>query len=145
MGHQIVEEARGTDICLVGLNERGYSIAKEILLTIEQATGRKIPLCYLEVDSMEQAELPEGMGEKQILVIVDDVIFSGTTMYKAIRKIPEHPGFEKIYIAVLADRGHRTIPVQAGIVGIRVPTKLNEQVELRLEHGHPREVVLLEK
>lgn len=145
MSYQIVEEAREMDICLVGLNERGYSLAGQMKPIIENAASEKIPLLKLDTNDDSEFSFPEPISSNQILVVVDDVIFSGSTMHTALNKIKELSRFEKIYIAVLVDRGHRKYPLHAGIVGLHVPTKLNEEVELKLHNNSPKEVILIQK
>lgn len=143
MSYQILEEAGDQSICLIGLNERGYSVAEMIIKNLESAIGEPVTLKHLDSDDDSTLDLTE--NEDSILFIIDDVIFSGGTMFRSIQKISELSGFEKIFVVVLVDRGHRKFPVLAGIVGADAPTKLNEQVELRLKDGSPHEVVLIEK
>lgn len=145
MSYQIVEEAGELEICLVGLNERGYCIAEQMKPVIETAATGKVPLYHLNANDDSGFLFKKSPENNQILVLVDDVIFSGNTLYKAINKIEELSGFDKIYIAVLVDRGHRKYPFHAGIVGLHVPTKLNEEVELKLHRNTPKEVVLVQK
>lgn len=145
MAIQIVEAARGANICMVGLNERGYAIAMKMNSSIENETGRDVPLYPLSSDDDSPFQFKEPVREQEILVVVDDVIFSGETMQRAINKIPELSRFEKIYIAVLVDRGHRKYPIYAGIVGAHVPTKLNEEVEVQLNQEMPENVILITK
>ena len=145
MSYQILEEARSHDIYLVGLNVRGYCVAKEIKASLDEALGKSITLKQLEADDDSTLEFSPEEVENTVLFMVDDVIFSGGTMFRAIQKISERSGFEKIFVVVLVDRGHRKYPVLAEIVGMDAPTKLDEQVELRLKDGSPREVVLIEK
>src|SRR5690554_4997682 len=132
MSYQIVEEAGEMQICMVGLNERGYCIAEQMKPVIETAAGGALPLYNLNANDDSEFSFKKPPDHNQILVIVDDVIFSGSTLYKAFNKISELSAFDKIYIAVLVDRGHRKYPFHAGIVGLHVPTKLNEEVELKL-------------
>lgn len=145
MSYQILEEARNQKIALVGLNERGYSIAKEIKKNLDKATGDDILLKPLDSEDESNIEFNPEEVQNSALFMIDDVIFSGGTMFRSIRKVKELSLFEKIFVVVLVDRGHRKYPVLASIVGIDAPTKLNEQVELRLKDGTPYEVVLIEK
>lgn len=145
MSYQVLEEARNQPICLIGLNERGFSIAKKIKTNLDEAHRTAVTLH--QIDSHDDSTLefdPDGIKESA-LFIIDDVIFSGKTMFGSIQKISELSGFEKIFVVVLVDRGHRKYPVLAGIVGMDAPTKLNEQVELRLKDSSPHEVVLIKK
>ncbi len=145
MSYQILEEARNQKIALVGLNERGFSIAKEIKNNLNEATGEDISLKQLNSEDDSTIEFNSDKVQNCALFIIDDVIFSGGTMFRSIQKMKELSAFEKIFVVVLVDRGHRKYPILAGIVGMDAPTKLNEQVELRLKNGTPNEVVLIEK
>lgn len=145
MSYQILEEARDQKIALVGLNERGYSLADEIKKNLDEATGEDILLKQLNSEDKSTIKFDSEKLQNYALFMIDDVIFSGGTMFRSIRKVKELSTFEKIFVVVLVDRGHRKYPVLAGIVGVDAPTKLNEQVELRLKDGTPNNVVLIEK
>ncbi|MDZ7718397.1 MAG: phosphoribosyltransferase family protein [Balneolaceae bacterium] len=145
ISYQILEEAKNQQIALVGLNERGFSLAKEIKSNLEEATGDDITLKQLNSEDESIIEFDSDRVQNCALFMIDDVIFSGGTMFRSIRKVKELSAFEKIFVVVLVDRGHRKYPVHAGIVGLDAPTKLNEQVELRLKNGLPHKVVLIEK
>lgn len=145
ISYQILEEAGNQKISLIGLNERGFSIARKIKENLDKATGSHLFLKQLNSEDDSTLELSYDEVQNSALFIIDDVIFSGGTMFKSIRKIKELSAYEKVCVVVLVDRGHRKYPILAGIVGVDAPTKLNEQVELRLKDGAPNEVVLIEK
>lgn len=145
MSYQILEEARNLSICLVGLNERGFSIAKKIKSNLDEVVDSPVKLKQLDSHSDSKIELSEEDTRETVLFIIDDVIFSGGTMFRSIQKVSELYRFESIFVVVLVDRGHRKYPVHAEIVGLDAPTKLNEHVELQLKDGLPNEVVLFEK
>ncbi|HMB42082.1 MAG TPA: phosphoribosyltransferase family protein [Balneolaceae bacterium] len=142
MAYQIEEEAKSKDIVLAGLNKRGFILAN-FLFDELNSFRTKSPEIYRIFDEPKNPSdaIPTPSGEA-ILVVVDDVIFSGGTMFRAIRKVPELDSYEKILTAVLVDRGHRKYPVLASIVGFHAPTKLNEHVELQTENELPKKVVL---
>jgi pyrimidine operon attenuation protein/uracil phosphoribosyltransferase len=143
MAHQIVEEAHGSRIYMIGINERGYSLAGLLKSSIDKIDMRDTPLKRIKSTDNEPIITFPTPEKVSVLVIVDDVIFSAGTMFKVLNRIKELNDFQKIYTAVLVDRGHRKYPVLASIVGMNIPTKLNEQVELKLINGKPDEVVLL--
>lgn len=145
MSYQILEKAQTQSVCLVGLNERGYSLAQKIKTNLDEALDTSVTLKQLDSHDDSILEFKSDEVKNSALFMIDDVIFSGQTMFKSIQKISELSGFEKIFVVVLVDRGHRKYPVLAGIVGVDAPTKLNEQVELRLKDDSPYEVVLIEK
>lgn len=145
MSYQILEEAQETNIRLIGLNSRGLSVANKIKKHLEHATGEKMSVSNIQSDTDTPFSFSQKPDHNETLVIIDDVIFSGISMHRAISKIPELSEFKKVFVAVLVDRGHRTLPVLASIVGVNIPTKLNEHVELRLKNNEPEAIVLLKK
>jgi pyrimidine operon attenuation protein / uracil phosphoribosyltransferase len=145
MSYQILEEAQESGIRLIGLNTRGLAVANRIKKHLEHATGKKVPLSNIKSDIDSSFTFSEKPDNNETLVIIDDVIFSGISMHRAISKIPELSEFKKVFIAVLVDRGHRSLPILASIVGVDIPTKLNEHVELRLKNNEPEQIVLLKK
>jgi pyrimidine operon attenuation protein/uracil phosphoribosyltransferase len=145
ISYQILEEAGNKKISLIGLNERGFSIARKIKDNLDKATESHLSLKQLNSEDDSTLQLSYKKVQNSALFIIDDVIFSGGTMFRSIQKIKELSAFEKVFVVVLVDRGHRKYPILASIVGVDAPTKLNEQVELRLKNGAPNEVILIEK
>lgn len=142
MAYQIVEEAHGAPVHMIGLNERGFSISKIMQPIIEKETGHDTPLEQLDIQSEETFNFSTKPKPSSVLVIIDDVIFSGRTFQAAIDKISERNEFQKVFIAVLVDRGHRKFPIHAAVVGTNTPTKFNEQVNLELINSIPHQVIL---
>jgi len=145
ISYQILEEAKDKNIELIGLNERGFSIAKEIKKNLDTATDRNTNLKQLQSDDTSTLAFDKKEIQNSTLFIIDDVIFSGGTMFRAIQKVKELSVFEKVFVVVLVDRGHRKYPILASIVGVHVPTKFNEQVELHLKNDIPNNVKLIEE
>jgi len=145
MAYQIVEESRGEQTCLIGLNERGFVIAELLYSHIQKQTDNKPQLHQLNADDDSDFEMPESVHANAAIVFVDDVVFSGVTMYRAMQKISGLSDYKKVFVATLVDRGHRRLPVEAKITGFHVPTKLNEHVELVVEKGNPEQVLLTNK
>ncbi len=143
MSYQILEIAGNSSVCLVGINSRGHSIAGIIKNYLDEVLANPADLYHYDERSDQLMNFKSSLTDNHILVIVDDVIFSGETMFNCIQRIPELSDFQKICVAVLADRGHRKFPILASIVGIHVPTKLNEHVELIFEDNKPNQLVLL--
>jgi pyrimidine operon attenuation protein/uracil phosphoribosyltransferase len=142
MAYQIEEEAKGKDIVLAGLNNRGFILASFLFDELNSIRKQSPQLYHLyDEDETHSDSIPPPNAET-ILVVVDDVIFSGGTIFHAIRQVPALDNYKKILTAVLVDRGHRKFPVMASIVGFHAPTKLNEHVELQTENNTPKTVVL---
>lgn len=145
MAYQIVEESRGGQICIIGLNVRGFSVAELLYSDIQKETDYKPQLLQLNADDGSVFKMPETVNTNATIVLVDDVIFSGVTMYRAMQKITGLSEYKKVIVATLVDRGHRRLPVQSKITGFHVPTKLNEHVELVVEKNNPEKVILTNK
>lgn len=142
MAFQIVEMAHGHPVYIVALNERGESVALSIKKVIEKVTGNNVPADRLNTEENGGFSLSHPVLPNSFLVIIDDVIFSGETIQRAMDRINALHDFRKICVTVLVDRGHRKYPVFAEIVGVHVPTKLNEQVNLLLHDSLPGKVIL---
>lgn len=143
MAYEVVETSAGRDVDLVGLNERGYAVSSVIESHIRANFSSKVFHQQLFVDGSEK---PGEIDRKHdVLIIADDVIYSGKTMFKALNTIPELYNYKDVYTAAVIDRGHRKIPVEAGITGIIVPTKINEHVDFQLLEGKPNRVFLTKK
>lgn len=144
IAHQIREQNRkDKPIVLFGINERGYTISQklgEILL----------PLCEASVEVQQivikkeggKAGIDGGVKEDGFLVVVDDVIFSGKTMFKALKYLSDQPTVSEIHTVVLIDRGHRKLPIKAEFCGMELPTKLDEHVAVKVEKGELKNVLL---
>jgi pyrimidine operon attenuation protein/uracil phosphoribosyltransferase len=144
MAYQIIEEAHGKQIQLIGLNERGYALAELLSHSIRKGSDAAVHCQQLWAHSDETFELSQSFNENTVLVIVDDVIFSGETILKGLDKIAGRERFDKIFVSVLVDRGHRKYPIEATVIGMKIPTKLNEQITVSLKDGKPNSIVLTE-
>jgi pyrimidine operon attenuation protein/uracil phosphoribosyltransferase len=142
MAYQIVEMAHGDPVYIVALNDRGTAVASSMKKVIERVTDNRVPADTLNTDEEGNFALSHQVEPESCLVIVDDVIFSGETIQRAMDRINDLHQFKKICVSVLVDRGHRKYPVFAEIVGVNVPTKLNEQVNLLLQNHQPNQVIL---
>lgn len=140
MAFQVIEKSRGHTIDLIGLNERGFSVAKQLKQIITTDAGCTADLYALNIETDETFE-PAGKRNDE-LVIVDDVIYSGSTMFRALTSISELYNYEFVTVAAVVDRGHRKLPVAADIVGLKVPTKVNEHVDFQVKDCNPFQVLL---
>ncbi|WP_372634026.1 phosphoribosyltransferase family protein [Fodinibius sp.] len=146
MGHEIIERNKSDyPIALFGINQRGLAVAKElgrVLSDIINHEVKVVPL-NLEADSPAEEKWRERTYEKQhFIVLVDDVIFSGRTMFRALTATVNQLEPAEIYTAVLIDRGHRKYPVKAEFYGMKLPTKLDEHVAVMVKKGKVQEVQL---
>ena len=116
-------------VVLAGLNVRGMLLAKLLGHHLSKALGIEVPVHSIDVNS---PELPESGfdTENKDIILVDDVLFSGRTMSRALSVITGNAEPERIRIAVLIDRGHRKFPLYPEVSGMRYPTKFDEHVEV---------------
>lgn len=147
ISYQIAEKAKDKNISLVGLNERGYAVASEICTFLKDAKLNDVSLFSLDVE--KAVKKPETIkGEYKLdntfVVVIDDVIFSGRTMFAALQFLLDQPDYT-VYTGVLIDRGHRKLPVKSEFIGMEIPTKPKEHVELALRNGRAEEVFLYKK
>ena len=95
------------------------------------------------VRPLETTEIPPGGVDGKIVVLVDDVLFSGRTVRAALDALSEYGRPRAVQLAVLVDRGHRELPIRADYVGKNIPTSLTETVHVLLEEIDGRDAVLL--
>lgn len=129
-------------LVIVGLNERGFVLAAQLADFLSEDDGnRQVTLHRLDVNEDGAAtHLP--VCTEQNVLIVDDVIFSGKTMFEALTSVCIAGMPSRIILLALVDRGHRRFPLQAAVTGINVPTKFGEHIEFILDSGKPSQVVL---
>jgi len=140
MAYQLVETSAGKNIDLVGLNQRGFSVASVLEEHMTREIRIDVSLHQLYIDGTAKSESFKRKNE--VLIVADDVIYSGETMFKALNHIEELYDYEDVYVAAVVDRGHRKLPVEAGIVGVKVPTKVNEHVDFQLKNEKPHQVLI---
>lgn len=144
MAHEIMEKTHGeSDLAVVGINERGWAVARQLAVLLSGIGGREVPSVQLDVDEHAGSEAP-GMKGRRVL-LVDDVIFSGETMFRALQLISGNGLPAEVRIAVLVDRGHRRFPIEAQFTGISIPTKLREHVSVELDDDEALHSVVLHR
>lgn len=143
MSHQIIERNSGTDnVCLVGIKRRGVTLAGMIRDDIKSIEGVELPTGYLDItlyrDDLDRISAqPELHGSEipftvdgAVVVIVDDVIYTGRTARAAIEAIFTYGRPAQIQLAALIDRGHRELPIRPDYVGKNIPTSRSEIVSV---------------
>ena len=144
IAHEIVERNHGaTDLVLVGLYTRGVAIARRLAEAIESFEDVAVPHGALDVaffrddislrpvQPLGPTEIPVDVSGR-VVVLVDDVLFTGRTVRAALDALTELGRPRAVQLAVLVDRGHRELPIRADFVGKNLPTKLAEDVRVRL-------------
>ncbi|MFN7971354.1 MAG: bifunctional pyr operon transcriptional regulator/uracil phosphoribosyltransferase PyrR [Acidobacteriota bacterium] len=158
LAHEIVEKNKGTDdLVLVGIRSRGVPLARRIAQKIQEAEGVAVPVGALDItlyrDDLTQigphpivrrTEIPFTI-DGRIVVLVDDVLFTGRTTRAALDSLIDMGRPRAIRLAVLIDRGHRELPIHADYVGKVVPTKMRENVRVKLSELDGAEEVAIKK
>ncbi|MCB4790312.1 MAG: bifunctional pyr operon transcriptional regulator/uracil phosphoribosyltransferase PyrR [Elusimicrobia bacterium] len=160
LADEIVKENSGVeDIAIIGIQTRGVPIGKRIITEIlksEPAKGLKeIPFGILDItlyrddmDSMasvpvvKDTVIPFDINGK-VVVIVDDVIFTGRSVRAAIDELIDFGRPKRIELAVLIDRGHRELPIEPNFVGKKIPTKREEIVAVEVDEVDGKDNVIL--
>ncbi len=145
ISHEIVEKNDGVgDIILAGIKRRGVPLSQLIADNIKKIEDKEIPLGILDIslyrdDLTRLNENPEVRNTEfpfditgKIVILVDDVIYTGRTARAAIEALFECGRPDMIQFAVLIDRGHRELPIRADFVGKNVPTSRSEMIEVRV-------------
>ncbi|MFI1827696.1 bifunctional pyr operon transcriptional regulator/uracil phosphoribosyltransferase PyrR [Streptomyces sp. NPDC020412] len=156
IAHEIVERAKGADdVVLLGIPTRGVFLARRLADKLEQITGRTIPVGSLDITmyrddlrlrparALARTEIPGEGVDGRLVVLVDDVLFSGRTIRAALDALGDIGRPRAVQLAVLVDRGHRELPIRADYVGKNLPTSLRETVKVLLHEEDGRDTVLL--
>jgi pyrimidine operon attenuation protein / uracil phosphoribosyltransferase len=156
LASQVIERARGNldKLVLLGIHTRGVPIAQRLAQQIEQLEGLKLPQGALDItfhrDDLDQIgprtpnlnDIPVDLSGK-IVLLVDDVIYSGRTIRAALNAVNDYGRPETIWLSVLIDRGHRQLPIQPDFVGRALPTAREEAVHVLLQETDQRDGVEL--
>jgi pyrimidine operon attenuation protein/uracil phosphoribosyltransferase len=159
IAHEILERNKGADpVVLLGIPTRGVGLAARISERITAVEGRSVPTGSLDVTmyrddiglkparALEHTDIPPGGIDGKVVVLVDDVLFSGRTIRAALDAIGDIGRPKAVQLAVLVDRGHRELPIRADYVGKNLPTSLIERVTVHLtEYDGDDAVVIADK
>lgn len=150
MAHEIAERnISDRPILLFGIDTRGYAVSQNLAEILAPMFEQKVLAIQLPLKNGETKNAFRDMKREEIrdkfLIAVDDVIFSGRTMFKALKTISENLDPTEIHTAVMVDRGHRKYPVKAEFYGMELPTKLNEHVSVIVSNSGIQQVVLSNK
>src|SRR3990172_6979029 len=157
VAHEILEKNKGAgDIVLVGIQRGGVHISRRLAARIREIEKVEVPVGSLDITMyrddlstrksqpvLQATDITFDIKDK-IMVLVDDVVFTGRTIRAALNSIMDYGRPKRIQLAVLVDRGHRELPIRADYVGKNLPTSAKEKVEVMLaEDGVEEKVVIL--
>ena len=156
IAHEIVERDHDLSaLAIVGIRSRGDVLAARLRAAIKQNEGADVPLGSLDItlyrDDLTRIGYAPIVHESalefsvdgRVVVLVDDVLFTGRTIRAAMDALVDYGRPRAIRLAVLVDRGHRELPIRADFVGKNVPTKATDDVRVRLAEVDGRDEVAL--
>lgn len=160
IAHEILERNKGpADLVLLGIPSRGVPLARRLaerIAAVEPDVDAAAVVGTLDVtmhrDDLRRrptrgvgpTELPDGGIDDKVVVLVDDVLYSGRTIRAALDAMSDLGRPRAVRLAVLVDRGHRELPIRADHVGKNLPTSAEERVRVLLEETDGRDAVLIE-
>ena len=151
IAHEIIERNDDLDaVALVGIHTRGVPLAQRLRRLVEERSGVELELGQLDITfhrddvhvrAGQAPRRPQPLAretkldfelEGRTVILVDDVLYTGRTIRAAIDALLEYGRPERVQLAVLADRGHRELPIRPDYVGKNLPTGRNERVQVEL-------------
>src|SRR5215218_5981421 len=155
MAHQLIERAATVnataedtaglrDLVLVGIPTRGAPLARRLAARIEAFSGTSVDVGTVDITlyrddlrlrgvrALEPTVLPDAGIDDRLVVLVDDVLYSGRSVRAALDALRDLGRPRAVQLAVLVDRGHRELPIRADFVGKNVPTSRGQQVKVHL-------------
>ncbi len=160
IAHEILESNHGTDnLVILGIPTRGVLLAERIAEIIRR-NGSALPADFLgriditlhrddlstnSVREITPTVIPMGGIDDKVVVIVDDVLYTGRTVRAALDALNAIGRPRAVRLAVLVDRGHRQLPIRADFVGKNLPTAKDERVFVQLSPVDSTDAVMIEK
>jgi pyrimidine operon attenuation protein/uracil phosphoribosyltransferase len=158
IAHEILERNKGgRSVVLLGIPSRGVELARRIGERIAAVEGPFRGVGALDVTmyrddlrlrparALEHTDIPDGGIDGQVVVLVDDVLFSGRTIRAALTALDDIGRPRAVQLAVLVDRGHRELPIRADFVGKNLPTAADERVAVLLHDPDGQDAVVIAK
>lgn len=156
--HEILEKNKGIrNLVFIGIKRRGDYVARRLADMIKEYEGKRIPLGALDITLyrddlqlvsetpiIESTDIPFDISGKTI-VLVDDVLYTGRTIRAAMEELFNFGRPKAIQLAVLVDRGHRELPIQADFVGKLIPTAKSEIVDVHIEELDAEDCVIIQQ
>ncbi len=146
IAHEIVEKNKGAEnMAVIGIQNRGGPLAERVARLIEEIEKVEIPVGMMDITLYRddiQTKLEQPLVQKtdilfdvvdKIIILVDDVLFTGRTVRAALDQIIDFGRPRSIQLAVLVDRGHRQLPIRADYVGKNIPTAQDDRVKVKIK------------
>ena len=161
IAHQIIEKTGieagqvSPDVVLLGIPTRGAPLAHRLAGLVQEFSGVELPVGVLDVTlhrddlrrrpprPLVQTSIPAAGIDDRLVVLVDDVLFSGRTVRAALDALRDHGRPRAVQLAVLVDRGHRQLPIRPDYVGKNVPTSATQQIGVLLSEVDGRDGIVL--
>ena len=161
IAHEILERNKGAaDVLLLGIPTRGVPLATRLgrrILTAEARPDADLEHLVGTIDvtmyrddlrrnptrALEPTRIPARGLQDAVVVLVDDVLYSGRTVRAALDAISDIGRPRAVQLAVLVDRGHRELPIRADFIGKNLPTSRNERVSVQLTELDGQDAVVL--
>jgi len=144
IAHEVVEKNNGRPVALVGIHRRGAYLANRLHQLVCDLLDQEVPLGDIDIafyrddissrrpDPHVNASNLDFPLEDYTVVLVDDVLYTGRTVRAAIEALFDYGRPQRVQLAVLADRGHRELPLRPDYVGKNLPTARSERVNVRV-------------
>jgi pyrimidine operon attenuation protein/uracil phosphoribosyltransferase len=156
VAHAILERTNGAqDVVLLGIPTRGVPLARRLAARLTQVEGRPAVAGSLDITmyrddlrlrparTLGHTDVPASGIDGKIVVLVDDVLYSGRTVRAALDALGDLGRPRAVQLAVLVDRGHRELPIRADYVGKNLPTSQREVVQVLLTETDGEDAVVL--
>jgi pyrimidine operon attenuation protein/uracil phosphoribosyltransferase len=156
LAHEIVEKSNGSeDLALVGIRRRGVPLAERLGKLISAIEKRPVATGILDIQFYRDDLSTTGVRpvvtagaigieiNGRDVVLCDDVLYTGRTIRAALDALFDHGRPRCVQLAVLIDRGHRELPIEATYIGRRIPTSSREIIEVKFQEVDSDEQVLL--
>jgi len=156
ISHEILERNKGADdLVLLGIPSRGVPLAHRIAHRLSETEQVKIPVGALDVTmyrddlqmrparALGHTDIPPGGVDGKVVVLVDDVLYSGRTIRAALDALGDVGRPRLVRLAALVDRGHRELPIRADFVGKNLPTSHAEKVRVLLDEYDGEDAIVI--
>ncbi len=153
---EILDKHVGKEPVLVGIHTRGVYLARRLQEKMEQLKGFSAPLGSVDINLyrddwtrisqqpvLQATDIPFSIDERDV-ILVDDVLYTGRTVRAAMDALIDFGRPDRIELAVLVDRGHRELPIQADYVGTVVKTSRSQRVNVLAVEKDGRDQVILD-